>query len=126
MIPGVAGRLIVDARRSGTEEGTTMGTVVAQASMSLDGYIAKADNTIGRLFDWYDAGDVDVPTATPDLTFHLTHASAAYWREWTSGLGAIVCGRTLFDVTDGWGGGGPQGPPRGGVPHRGPPGGGRQ
>jgi dihydrofolate reductase len=104
MSPGGARRLIVDARRSGTEEGTTMGSVVAQASMSLDGYIAKADNTIGRLFDWYDAGDVDVPTATPDLTFHLTPASAAYWREWTSGLGAIVCGRTLFDVTDGWGG----------------------
>jgi len=29
-----------------------MGTVVAQASMSLDGYIAKADNSIGRLFDF--------------------------------------------------------------------------
>lgn len=81
-----------------------MGTVVAQASMSLDGYIAKADNSIGRLFDWYEVGDVEVPTASPGLTFSLTAASAAYWREWTSGLGAIVCGRTLFDVTDGWGG----------------------
>lgn len=29
-----------------------MGTVVPQASMSLDGYIAKADNSIGRLFDF--------------------------------------------------------------------------
>jgi len=28
-----------------------MGTVVAQGSMSLDGYIAKADNSIGRVFD---------------------------------------------------------------------------
>ena len=54
-----------------------MGTVVAQASMSLDGYIAKADNSIGRLFDWYEAGDVEVPTATPGITFHLTPASAA-------------------------------------------------
>jgi dihydrofolate reductase len=81
-----------------------MGTVVAQASMSLDGFIAKSDNSIGRLFDWYDAGDVEVATATPGITFHLTPASAGYWREWTSGLGAIVCGRTLFDVTDGWGG----------------------
>jgi dihydrofolate reductase len=81
-----------------------MGIVVAQASMSLDGYIAKADNSIGRLFDWYEAGDVELPTATPDLTFHLTPASAGYWREWTAGLGAIVCGRTLFDITDGWGG----------------------
>ncbi len=29
-----------------------MGQVIANASMSLDGYIAKHDNTIGRLFDW--------------------------------------------------------------------------
>ena len=79
-----------------------MGTVVASASMSLDGYIAKADNSIGRLFDWYEAGDVEVTTATPGLTFHLTSASAAYWREWAADLGAIVCGRTLFDFTDGW------------------------
>jgi dihydrofolate reductase len=81
-----------------------MGTVVAQASMSLDGFIARADNGIGMLFDWYDAGEVEVPTATSGLTFHLTPASAAYWQAWTRGLGAIVCGRTLFDYTDGWGG----------------------
>jgi dihydrofolate reductase len=81
-----------------------MGTVVAQASMSVDGYIAKADNTIGKLFDWYQVGELEVPTATPAITFHLTPASADYWREWTAGLGVIVCGRTLFDVTDGWGG----------------------
>ncbi len=81
-----------------------MGTVVAQASMSLDGYIAKADNSIGRLFDWLQAGDVEVPTASDGITFRLTPASAAYWRESTAGLGAIVCGRTLFDFTDGWGG----------------------
>jgi hypothetical protein len=39
-------------------------------------------------------------TAMSGLTFHLTPASAAYWREWTADLGAIVCGRTLFDVVD--------------------------
>jgi dihydrofolate reductase len=81
-----------------------MGTVVAQASMSLDGYIAKADNSIGRLFDWYEAGEVEIPTATPGITFHLTPASADYWREWTANLGVFVCGRDLFDFTDGWGG----------------------
>ena len=81
-----------------------MGKVIASASMSLDGYIAKDDNTIGRLFDWYENGEVDFPTATPDLTFHLSPTSAEYWRRWVDGLGALVCGRTLFDVTDGWGG----------------------
>ncbi|SEQ45257.1 dihydrofolate reductase family protein [Microlunatus flavus] len=81
-----------------------MGTVVANASTSLDGYIAKADNSIGALFDWLQAGDEEVATVTSGLTFHLTPPSAAYWRAWTSGLGALVCGRTLFDVTDGWAG----------------------
>lgn len=81
-----------------------MGKVIAAASMSLDGYIAKDDNTIGHLFDWYQNGDVVVPTATPAITFHLSPKSAEHWQRWTSGLGALVCGRTLFDFTDGWGG----------------------
>ena len=81
-----------------------MGKVVASASMSLDGYIAKADNTIGHLFDWLQHGDVEVPTIDPNITFHLTQTSADYWQSWVSSLGALVCGRTLFDFTDGWGG----------------------
>lgn len=81
-----------------------MGAVVASASMSLDGYIAKHDNTIGRLFDWLQNGEVEFETVDPGLTFHLSRASADYWRAWVEGLGALVCGRTLFDVTDGWGG----------------------
>jgi dihydrofolate reductase len=81
-----------------------MGKVIASASMSLDGYIAKHDNTIGRLFDWLQNGDVELPTVTPGITFHVTAESAAYWRRWTSSLGALVCGRTLFDFTDGWSG----------------------
>lgn len=83
-----------------------MGKVVSSASMSLDGYIAKDDNTIGRLFDWLQNGDVEIPTRTGsgDMTFRLGRRSAAYWRDWTSALGALVCGRTLFDVTDGWAG----------------------
>jgi dihydrofolate reductase len=81
-----------------------MGKVVASASMSLDGYIAKDDNTIGRLFDWLQNGDVEIPTVTPGITLHLTPRSAEYWHRWTSQLGAFVCGRTLFDFTDGWSG----------------------
>jgi dihydrofolate reductase len=81
-----------------------MGKVVASASMSLDGYVAKQDNTIGRLFDWLQNGEVPFPTVTPGLTLHVTPASAEYLRRLTSSLGALVCGRTLFDFTDGWGG----------------------
>ena len=53
-----------------------MGRVGSSATMSLDGYIAFDDNTIGALFDWYEAGDVEVTTATPDLTFRVTPQSA--------------------------------------------------
>ena len=35
-----------------------MGKVIGAAVMSLDGYIAKHGNSIGRLFDWYISGDV--------------------------------------------------------------------
>ena len=81
-----------------------MGKVISSASMSLDGYIAKDDNTIGRLFDWLQNGWVRVPSASGDITFHLSPPSAEYWKHWVGGLGALVCGRTLFDFTSGWGG----------------------
>ena len=81
-----------------------MGQAIASASMSLDGYIAKNDNTIGRLFDWLQNGSVEVPSASGDITFHLSPPSAEYWGQWVDGLGALVCGRTLFDFTGGWGG----------------------
>lgn len=81
-----------------------MGKVVANAAMSLDGFIATHNNTIGRLFDWLQNGEVEVPTVTPGLTFHLTPVSHDYWQRWVSSLGALVCGRTLFNVTDGWDG----------------------
>lgn len=81
-----------------------MGKVITEASMSLDGFIAKQDNTIGRLFDWLQNGDVAVVSPAGDITFRLTPASAEHWRRWTSQLGALVVGRTLFDFVDGWGG----------------------
>ena len=91
-----------------------MGRVIANATMSLDGYIATPDDGIGHLFDWYEAGDIEVENAgrPGDLPpFHLTPESAGYWREWTGQIGALVVGRTLFDVTDGWKGKHPLGVP---------------
>lgn len=77
-------------------------TVYSTASMSIDGYIAYDDDDPGALFDWYQAGDVEVTTATPSLTFHLTRPSADYVADLTANLGALVVGRRLFGVTDGW------------------------
>ena len=79
-----------------------MSIVQAQAIMSLDGYIAKPDNTIGSLFDWLQNGEVAIPTPAGDFTVHLSAASAPHWRQWTASLGALVCGHTLFDVAKGW------------------------
>src|SRR5437879_2211015 len=72
-------------------EVTRMGKVVASASMSLDGFIAKADNTIGHLFDWLNSGDVEFPTINPDITFHVNQTSFDYMQGWVSSLGALVC-----------------------------------
>ncbi|HEY0530248.1 MAG TPA: hypothetical protein VGD29_01465 [Actinoplanes sp.] len=44
-----------------------MGTVVAQAIMSLDGYVAKPDNTIGRSFDRLQNGEFEIPTPVGDF-----------------------------------------------------------
>lgn len=79
-----------------------MGTVQAQAITSLDGYIAKQDNTIGRLFDWLQNGETAIPTPAGDFTTHLNPASVAHWTGWAASLGALVCGRELFEVAQGW------------------------
>ncbi|MFY0409113.1 dihydrofolate reductase family protein [Solicola sp. PLA-1-18] len=88
-----------------------MGQVIASATMSLDGFIAHHDHGIDPLFDWYETGDEAVTTASPDVSFSLTATSAAYWRSWVGRLGALVVGRELFDLVDGWGGTHPIGTP---------------
>ena len=81
-----------------------MGQVISSASMSMDGYIAKDDNTIGRLFDWLQNGSVVIPTVTDGITLHSVRPALNTGISWSPGLGALVCGRTLFDFTGGWGG----------------------
>jgi dihydrofolate reductase len=89
-----------------------MATVVADLSMSLDGFIADPFDEVGPLFDWYGNGDVAVPTAVPERwTFHTSEASARYLRDGMGKVGAIVTGRRLFDHTSGWGGTHPWGVP---------------
>jgi len=88
-----------------------MTRVVSSASMSLDGFVAYEDNDPGALFDWYEAGDVEVVNAGTLPPFHLTRESADYWHGWTRELGCLVVGRTLFDITDGWTGEHPLGVP---------------
>jgi dihydrofolate reductase len=82
-----------------------MTKIISGATMSLDGYIAGPEESgFDRLFQWYGNGEVEFASASPDVTFRLTPASAEHWRHVLATTGAIVCGRHLFDVTSGWGG----------------------
>ncbi|GAA4520116.1 dihydrofolate reductase family protein [Actinoallomurus oryzae] len=88
-----------------------MGKVIANMSMSLDGFIADPADGIDQLFGWMGNGEVEVPTAVEWATFRMSEASAAYMRESMAGVGALVAGRHLFDITHGWGGTHPLGVP---------------
>jgi dihydrofolate reductase len=88
-----------------------MATVVADMSMSLDGFIADPSDGVEQLFGWYNNGDITVPTADSRWTFHTSEASAGHLRENLARTGALICGRRLFDHTNGWGGKHPIGVP---------------
>src|SRR3954449_5221236 len=100
---------------------TGMTRVLTHMCMSLDGFVAQADDNPAELFDWYWSGDVVVPSAQETMSFSVDAASAAMLQELTSGCGALIAGRRLFDQTDGWGDNHPAGAPVVVVTHRPPP-----
>ncbi len=81
-----------------------MTKVVAIMSMSLDGYVADANDGVAEVFDWYFAGDVEVPTAstTSGMTFHVSAPSADHLRGLQAEVGAMLTGRRTFERADGW------------------------
>jgi dihydrofolate reductase len=81
-----------------------MSTVIAEMSMSLDGFVADPSGEVGPLFDWYQNGPVAMPFPNPHWTAHVSEASAAYLREGLAEIRALISGRRLFDHTHGWGG----------------------
>ncbi len=98
-----------------------MAKVLTHMCMSLDGFVAQPDDSPAELFDWYWEGDVVVPSAQDGMNFSVDQASAPLLRELTSGCGAIIAGRRLFDQTNGWGDNHPAGAPVVVVTHRPPP-----
>src|SRR3990172_1516374 len=56
-----------------------MTKVVAIMSMSLDGYVADANDGVDEVFDWYFSGDVEapMPIPTPHFTFHTNRKKSA-------------------------------------------------
>jgi dihydrofolate reductase len=79
-----------------------VGKVLTHMTMSLDGFIADPSDNPGELFDWYEAGDVSVASANENVAFDVDEASAETLGELTERSGALVSGRRLFDIADGW------------------------
>jgi dihydrofolate reductase len=69
------------------------------AVVSVDGYIADANDDVGPLFDWYFNGDEAIVDGGP---FKVGPESAGYVRGMWQRIGATVMGRHLFDLTNGW------------------------
>jgi dihydrofolate reductase len=99
-----------------------MAKVIVALTMSLDGFIAGANDGpeqgLGdggmRLFDWYFTGDTPIrpyqaaaERGVPVPPFRLDKSSAPVFEELIETGGAVVTGRRTYDITNGWGGNGP-------------------
>ena len=81
-----------------------MGKTVMTAVVSLDGFIADEEDRVGPLFDWFGNGDVEWSYPGGEGVSRTTQPSADFMRAQYRDLAAIVVGRRLFDLTDGWSG----------------------
>ena len=81
-----------------------MARVVMQAVVSVDGYIAYPDDTVGPLFDWYFNGDTELSAEASGWTFRVSRTSAEYIQPIWDAVKVTVIGRHLFDTTNGWDG----------------------
>ena len=88
-----------------------MADVIANMSMSLDGFVADPADGVDHVFRWFGNGEVATPTAVEWATFMTSEASAKVLRDALAGVGALIAGRRLFDLTKGWGGTHPMGVP---------------
>ena len=87
-----------------------MGRTIMGAVVSLDGYIAYDDDTVGSLFDWFGNGDVEWKwTESQEEPSRTTQASRDFMQAVYPRIGTQVIGRRLFDLVDGWGGVPPSG-----------------
>jgi dihydrofolate reductase len=84
-------------------------TVVADMSMSLDGFVAGTNDEVDEVFSWITAGEVTVESENADLTYRVDEASAEELQG--SNVKALVIGRRTFDLAGGWSGTHPVGVP---------------
>ena len=88
-----------------------MGPVVADMSVSLDGFVADEDDVVEGVFSWYAKPQ---PQPQPPQTARdgaegdeVVEAAVGMRHE----LGALIYGRRTFEIAHGWGGSHPTGAP---------------
>ncbi|MBU2665190.1 dihydrofolate reductase family protein [Actinoplanes bogorensis] len=87
-----------------------MGKVVMYSSVSVDGFIAGDSDQPGPLFDWLTSGDVPLEESDESDesddggVVRVSQTSYDYVRPYWDAIGVTICGRHVFDLTDGWGG----------------------
>jgi dihydrofolate reductase len=82
-----------------------MATVTMHAVVSVDGFIARDDDEVGPLFDWYFNGDLPILEdggQGDHAPFALSATSVSYVRPFWESIAATIMGRRLFDHTNGW------------------------
>jgi dihydrofolate reductase len=77
-----------------------MSKVIAGYSMSLDGFIADANDGVWSLYGWLMGGDT--PVVTADRTFMTSAVSAAHYQNMLDTIGAHVTGKRDFDISEAW------------------------
>jgi dihydrofolate reductase len=90
-----------------------MSTVVMHNVVSVDGFIADENDEVGPLFEWYFNGDHALTAGEMDDPapggMAISKTSFDYVRPMWDAINAMVIGRHLFDITDGWKGRPPAG-----------------
>lgn len=81
-----------------------MGNVITGFSMPLDGFVAGPNNDVSQVFAWIAKGDTEYTAPGGRVAYKVAAASAALLEEQIKTTGAIVSGRGLFDLTNGWNG----------------------
>jgi hypothetical protein len=72
-----------------------MSTVFMHAVVSVDGFIADAEDNVDPLFEWYFNGDTEIVDGGP---FKVSRDSIRYVQPMWQRIGTTVMGRHLFDL----------------------------
>ena len=92
------------APRANRHPVANMGKTVMGAIVSLDGFMADDNDAVGPLFDWLGNGDVAWSFEGSDDQVRTTQASSDFTLNHYRGMAAVVIGRRVFDMTNGWNG----------------------